>query len=491
MTDDRWPEDTLFMLLEEDFRFWPSTHEDLEPYLVRGERVYSGGPRCPEGEPTATHPLAQQKYPKDRRHKGKGKGLTPGVATSYHRSQVKGSCGPEHGPDWGLQREVADLLRMACAAHRQGRGDIMWCTYCCQNKSQYTLTNGTMMMMLSKAGASAILQALHEPTAVTCGHIDLMLKEWLKKRAHTRLQEEIGFSIFWPPVGHFSAHASDCDPKKFGSKGIIREAQWGQKWTCMGTRVSDDILHAERANRLREKWTCQFTPKGGSGNWMPFPKDEDLHETDIYVWKSWEDKKLLPTEDSSEPTATASSAKKPRGSAGIGWPAGNTSAGSRSQSSSSKGPVGPNMATCKSPPLLPPKHGRPGPAPPGPPSTPCLSPQVGGGEEQADLTAKRERMFRSQRARYNRRVWAHNRSQAGVYGSQIDADRTSRFSSVPLVSHIHFFSVLVAMEPTTFLGSTFGGLLNRLWVLGGMVFCPCVCVPMSQQTTRLSVLTTC
>ena len=402
--------------------------------------MYRGGPRCPEGEPPASHPLAQEKYPKERRHKGKGKGMTPGVATSYHRSQVKGTCGPEYGPDWGLQREVADLLRMACAAHRQGRGDIMWCTYCCQNKSQYTLTNGTMMLMVSKAGARAILQALHEPTAVECGHIDLMLKDWLKKRAHTPLQDNIGFCIFWPPVGHFHAHASDCDPKKFGSKGIIRAAQWGQKWTCMGTRVSDDVLHAERANRLRQKWTCQFTSKGHSTNWIAFPKEEDLHETDIYVWKSWVDNSG-PTAESSEPTATASSAKKPRGSAGIGWEDHSATASS-SKAPSRAGPQGPAGATCKSPPLLPPKSGRPGPNPPGPPSTPCPSPQEATGVQWDNLGERRVRLFRSQKARFNRRVWADNKSQAGVYDNQIDADRTSRFSSFPLVSHIHFFQFL-------------------------------------------------
>ena len=415
MVDTRIPEDTLFFLCEEDFRFWPEKMDWVPSYAARADKVVDQGPRCPTGEPTATRRRAGEETPADRRHPGKGKGKTPVRGTSYHQTQERGNVDPTAGPNWGLSQEVADCIRIATFAHRQKVGNIIWCTYNIQGWPKWAPTNGSALLMFSKQGAREILRNLNEPAGIKKGDIDLVMKSWLKRMGNEYMNE-IGFSIVTPPIGHFFSHASDCDPKNFGSEGKIRHATWDAPWVAPGTRVCDDDLHESAENRHRQKYLCQWTKKS-VGHFKEFPPDMRLHQSEEFLWRSWEDATLRPPDAVvGEPTATAS--KKARGSV-------------QRDGVSALGPPGP-----RKPGRIPEQAPQPpGKAPGSPPVLGCTPkaagapPAVTGQDaaasqpppppeaeaQQEKLCGRRQRLMRMQNRRRNFRVWADSREQAGSW----------------------------------------------------------------------------
>ena len=143
---------------------------------------------------------------------------------------------------------MADSIRIANFAHRQGLGNLMNMCWVAQGRADVP-TNGTMFMCLNKRGAYALQSAMAD---LDSGHIDLVWKDWLK--AEDGRQDQVGFSYVYPPMGNYTQHISECDPKLYGAHTQGRPPDWGKPFVCPGTRLEED---AQR----REKWLCQFKKK--------------------------------------------------------------------------------------------------------------------------------------------------------------------------------------------------------------------------------------
>ena len=312
------PADTLCLIFEEDFRFWPERMDPdrADDYKWRVKdmakrRRGDGAWRQPRGsvaqEPTPkwgarppTVPWTSGAYRPDEAAKGRAKGKK--LVGQYHFTPIRGST-DRKDPNDGLSREVADMLRMCTLAHRNGMGNIVWLGWNGRNDSPTWLSNGSTAIAVSKKGGEVIKEAF-DAGKVPRGHIDLKLAEWLR-----RGEEAYRARACWiyPAVGSYYEHESECDPKQFGY-GKTRAAGWALKSASQGTRISDDFDKG-----MRSKWLIQWS--GGDRAkrlWYPFPKDSVLHSK-AYEWKSYREE---------EPTASSSKGKgkeKDEFSQRLGW----------------------------------------------------------------------------------------------------------------------------------------------------------------------------
>ena len=193
----------------------------------------------------------------------------------------RGDATPFEGPNWGLKQEVADAIRIANFAHRHNVGHLMNLCWVAQGPPE-TPTNGTMFMMVSKTGARHLSSAMQ---SLPPGHIDLVWKDWLKSEQGR--QDEVGFSFLCPPMGNYTQHISDCDPRLYGEHTAGRPADWDKPFCCPGTRAEED-------RQGREKWLCQFSTtkskKGKGVTWkVKLPYSDVLHESEEFWWKSFQE----------------------------------------------------------------------------------------------------------------------------------------------------------------------------------------------------------
>ena len=139
-----------------------------------------------------------------------------------------------------------------------------------------------MFMMVSKTGAQRLSSAMQ---SLPPGHIDLKWKEWMKSDHH--VQNEVGFSYLCPPMGNYTQHISECDPRLFGEGTQGRPPDWDKEFCCEGTRQEQDP-------KGREKWLCQFSTssnkKASKTKWLvKLPRTGVLHGTDEFWWKSFQE----------------------------------------------------------------------------------------------------------------------------------------------------------------------------------------------------------
>lgn len=387
--DSRLPEDTLFMILEEDFRFWPPYQDGVEEYERRAAHAVKLGPQVPEGRGWDQHPRYLEPTAEGRGHEGKGKGWTPPVATSYHKRIPKAEVGPEQGPDWGLQQEVADMIRLATFCHRQKRGQIIWASYNCFDWSGEKVGFGSQFMMLGKQGARDIAHAImNEPTAIQANHVDLFFKHWL--RQSIALQKRVNFCLVYPPVGNYSEHVSACEFQKDKKKPKPnhRKPKWEELWCCPGTRVQDDYIHSSNPEYcFRDKFIGGIKQNGWSGFWQPLPPDHKLH-SDEYLWLSFPDSEFEPA---------------PIGNGSLAWLSHGAAQGKGVYVGKAYG--GASSSTSLSPP---------------PATTPAAATtgKKGDSKGKDKPCPRKARMFRQQKARYNRRVWADSKKQVEEIGKE-------------------------------------------------------------------------
>ena len=85
----------------------------------------------------------------------------------------------------------------------------------------------------------------------------------------------------YPPIGSYTEHASECDPKNFGD-GRTRPSGFDSgENPCHGTRMFGDVMS-------RPKSTIQWTPKWQDRPWIKFEDEAVLHSAE-FNWKSFED----------------------------------------------------------------------------------------------------------------------------------------------------------------------------------------------------------
>ena len=285
VTDPRLPEDTLFWIIEEDYRFWPpgqdrdkaDNYEDEWWEMVVGRTATpKAGSSLPpshsssvkdEVEPTAT--------PEKRR--------ASRVATEYHERPTKGNSDMEE-PNNGFSRDVADVVRMVTFAHRKKMGDLVWLAWCPKKKQPSRIRHGSACILLTKFAFEKIAFAA-QTGALRRGHIDVQLQIWLKTKGAA---SDCRACYVYPPIGSYSGQVLECDPKQFGGDKTRPSGFTSGENPCAGTREAGDPVEG------RTKGLYQWTEGKKERPWCPFPREAELHSMK-YWWKSC-----------GEPTAAAS-----------------------------------------------------------------------------------------------------------------------------------------------------------------------------------------
>ena len=148
--DRRLPRDTLYLVFEEDYRFFPEG-EDIDgcdDYSTRLLRVIVDrglkamtGPESPPPQDATSSSTAGKCA-------GKGK---PKPESRFHGTATRGSSDPSDEINEGFSSNVADLVRWATVAHRNKVGNFMWFGWN-HKKKPSELGWGTHGLMLSKDG---------------------------------------------------------------------------------------------------------------------------------------------------------------------------------------------------------------------------------------------------------------------------------------------------------------------------------------------------
>jgi len=103
--DERWEEDTLFLIFQEHFRFDQRNAQSVPP-------------------PVAAR-LAGGDEDEDEERRSSDAGARPARAGQWWELPKKASAGAFAS----IPEEVTDLVRIATAAHRCGRGNLIWAAW--------------------------------------------------------------------------------------------------------------------------------------------------------------------------------------------------------------------------------------------------------------------------------------------------------------------------------------------------------------------------
>ena len=238
------PDDTLFIVAEEDFRLLESHGaaagaDDMQDWVARspgasasssGARASGWGWPAQELDASASRPFPEQVLGEE----------SPNTNYRLHAKAVKGRV-----PDIAEKCDpsLRDLVKYATAAHREQCGDLIWCTWCGTHAKPGTPSHGSTLLMLSKCGAQLLFDAaktIAEPT-----HWDVWLKTFLLKREENR---GVQCSFIWPSIGSYCEHISGCE-KEYSDKK--RPTEWTAKWVGPGTR-------GVPGKSEKGRWICSF-----------------------------------------------------------------------------------------------------------------------------------------------------------------------------------------------------------------------------------------
>jgi len=297
MMQSSFPEDTLFLVFEEDWRLTdtelhePNACSQFQESGKRGVQVLAG--------------------------------KAIGEVYQEPRKDQWGRM-PEHNAG----TVVDDLVSYVTAAHRHGKGDIVWLTWQPGQgdkvKRSQSICSGSMLLGISKVGAMRLQEAF-AAKELRLGHFDISLLRWLMDGDRGK-----SFSCYIvPPIGNYKSHLSGCEEHY---KDEPRPSCWTSKWVCPGTRKGQDP-------KQRDKYLAWHTTKG-EPEWITLVNlDKDFEEL---AWRTfWAvPDKLRPDHEllrrvagASDPNALASAT----GAAGASEPNALASAGS---ASSSTAPLG-------------------------------------------------------------------------------------------------------------------------------------------------------
>ena len=263
--DDRLPDDTIYWIIEEDFRFWPpgqdpdgaDNHWELVEERYKLPKEGGAGSSLPPSHDTAKTDEAR-------------------VHTEFHMTHAAGHS-DEGEENQGFCRDVIDMMRIATMCHRNGMGEFIWVSWVPSKKSPSRIGHGSQCLMMTKDGVFACKDA-KDRGVLTRGHIDLVLQSWLRKPDEAQKAKAC---YIYPPIGSYTEHPSECDPKNFGGDKTRPSGFDSGENPCHGTRNSGDP-------KGREKAIIQWRPGWKDRPWIPFETEAELHHTDRFLWKSIE-----------------------------------------------------------------------------------------------------------------------------------------------------------------------------------------------------------
>ena len=274
--DNRLPDDTLFMVFEEDYRFFPEGQDPdgCDDYGKRVAKILDPGFATAQ-ESESLPPQSQGAASKLGKSSGKGGKPKPG--SRFHSTSSRGSSDLNDVVNEGFSSNVADLVRWATVAHRHRMGNFVWVGWCPTRKPSQ-LVKGSHLIMLSKEGFAHMGQAMTHDE-IKRGHLDLVFKEWLLTGSTA---QKVGACYIYPQMGGYWRHVSGCDPTNHGEATGGRPSAWDFENPASGTRVGSDPKH-------RGKWLIQWRgPNPADRQWVTCPSDKELVKPE-WIWKSIRD----------------------------------------------------------------------------------------------------------------------------------------------------------------------------------------------------------
>ena len=269
MIDGRHPEDQLFFVAEQDFRFykedcvghfdWIQKLFDLEEADaveledVQAHPAFQGTGSAEDAEPFARSSASSEDQNRGRRRDRTEFEKKQEDLPSFRRWQPGTRCRMKEGH---VSQELSDLVRIVTTAHRQGFGNLVWLSWCGTYKRRATPSHGSTLLALNRFAAHRLLDKIMDSKPM---HFDVWLRDVL---IHDNMADSlnIGASYVWPSIGSYDEHLSGCDPKNAGKDGI-RSSDWEASWTQAGVRPT------ARENQDKERWIAKFKKEGAPG-WL-------------------------------------------------------------------------------------------------------------------------------------------------------------------------------------------------------------------------------
>ncbi len=231
MADERFAEDTLFFVAEEDWRCY---FDD-----VKGSEEITAEKLNPKAQMDAESPadlsemqMAQEhmEWPTGSVQESSQPPLRSDDGISHFRKSAKAK--PKHF-DEDTSPELVDMVKLCTAAHRCDRGDLVWLGWNPRDRAWHRKTAlgwGSQLIAVSGAGARKMLVNFEDWFLKK--HWDFSLKDALEYRADIRAA--LKASYVRPGIGTYETHFSGCT--SIGERQADMESRWLQE----GTRVEYD-----------------------------------------------------------------------------------------------------------------------------------------------------------------------------------------------------------------------------------------------------------
>ena len=203
------------------------------------------------------------------------------TTTEYHQALPKGHT--DESDDENFCQDVIDIMRIATMCRKYGMGEIIWVSWVPKKDEPSGLGHGSTCLLLTKSGMAAITDA-KDRGVLKRGHIDEVLNHWLLKHEEACKAKAC---YLYPPIGSYTEHASECDPKQFGGDKTRPSGFDSGENPCHGTRLAGDPSG-------RPKFVVQWNGERADRIWIPFLEENMLHSEEL-SWRSMEDPTAITT----------------------------------------------------------------------------------------------------------------------------------------------------------------------------------------------------
>lgn len=247
MLDPRFPEDTLFLVAEQDFRFFEDDCVFQEDWL----RLIAEAQAVDEEESRARRRLFEL-WELEEEGKGKAHGK------AYGGWMPKAPKGKDVGTHLEFPELLGDLVDIVTQAKRIGLGGITWFAWCGSGKKKAQVSHGSHLLGISK---DIVNELYTQILRADPEHFDV----WLRNRLiDDRQTLKLKGSYVHRSCGAYDVHQSGCDPA-IGD----REAPWKASFVQEGVRPG---------RGQQDRWLCGFVQSKGA-NFIQVLRfgTEDLH----------------------------------------------------------------------------------------------------------------------------------------------------------------------------------------------------------------------
>ena len=253
LNDPRHVDDTLFFVMEEDWRLTRhdgfSRAELLEQQRERGEKIVSLSPDCPppgaatdQSSATALYHraalkddwwrIAREMHPAPLPGKAQGKGKKEAKTRQVQAWPLR-TTKPSREEFENTSSFLKQLVRLVTAARRSHRGDLVWM---CWNGTATKTKNpmpqhASTLLALSFRGAQRLKEEHWQ--SMWRSHFDISLK-WVCENHAKELQA----SFVMPTIGHYNTHDSDI-------LKTTRKSEW-DRWYVGGGQGSVQLMTWEK-----------------------------------------------------------------------------------------------------------------------------------------------------------------------------------------------------------------------------------------------------